>query len=214
LYCEEKAPRAGDEVLKIAPDEMKEREQNLTIESTVRDPQRRRAVRRLMRAEVFYITALALFALLAVMAHLYSYFGWDVAASKWLQNLNSPAAFTFMRVVSLFGDRWIPWALAGMTTILFLVFGRRSEAAGLLLSAGGGELLNSLLKRLIARPRPSTELVTVFRALRTESFPSGHVTFYVCFFGFLFFVAYALLPRGTLVRRAARFTLALPLKRI
>jgi undecaprenyl-diphosphatase len=34
-----------------------------------------------------------------------------------------------------------------------------------------------------------------------ESFPSGHVTFHVCFFGFLFFVAFALLPKGSLKRR-------------
>lgn len=183
---------------------------DLTVESPVRDPLRRRAVRRLLRAEVFYIGALALFALLAVMAHLYSYFGWDLAASKGLQNLSSPATFTFMRAVSLFGDKWIPWALAALTTILFLSFGRRSEAAALALSTGGGELLNTLLKRLIARPRPSSELVAVFRALKTQSFPSGHVTFYVCFFGFLFFVAYALLPRGSLIRRAALTLTALP----
>ena len=43
-----------------------------------------------------------------------------------------------------------------------------------------------------------------------ESFPSGHVTFYVCFFGFLFFVAFALLPKGSNVRRVACALAALP----
>jgi undecaprenyl-diphosphatase len=33
-----------------------------------------------------------------------------------------------------------------------------------------------------------------------ESFPSGHVFFYVSFFGFLFFLAYALLKKGLLQR--------------
>src|SRR5947209_4222162 len=42
------------------------------------------------------------------------------------------------------------------------------------------------------------------------SFPSGHVIFYVCYFGFLFFAAYALLPRGTFARRAALALSALP----
>jgi membrane-associated phospholipid phosphatase len=191
-------------------DEVKEKEMDSAVEPPALDPQRRRAVRRLFRAEVFYIMAFAIFALLAVTARLYTYFGWDLAASKGLQNLQSPAVDIFMRAVSLFGDKLIPWALAAVTTILFLLFGRRSEAAALVLSTGGGQFLNSLLKRLIARPRPSSELVLVFRDLHTQSFPSGHVTFYVCFFGFLFFVAYALLPRGSLVRRAALTLTALP----
>jgi undecaprenyl-diphosphatase len=44
----------------------------------------------------------------------------------------------------------------------------------------------------------------------TRSFPSGHVTFYVSYFGFLFFTAYALLPRGSLLRRLALTLTALP----
>ncbi|HKS30706.1 MAG TPA: phosphatase PAP2 family protein [Pyrinomonadaceae bacterium] len=185
-------------------------EQSAEHEQIVRDPLRRRAVRRLLRAEVLYITGVTLFALLALLAYLNAYFAWDLVISNNIQSVSLPGTFTFMRFVSLFGDKWIPWMIAGVTMILFLVFGHRSEAAGLLLSTGGGQLLNSLLKRLIARPRPSSELVDVFRPLTTQSFPSGHVTFYVCYFGFLFFTAYALLPRGSLTRRVALTVTALP----
>jgi membrane-associated phospholipid phosphatase len=188
----------------------KDYEQDVPVESTVLDPQRRRAVRRLLRAEVLYITWMAIFAVLALFAHIYAYFGWDLAASLWLQNHNAPWMFQFMRGVSLLGDGWIPWALSAVTVLLFLFVGRRSEAAALLLSTGGGEFLNGLLKLLIARPRPSSALVTVFRSLKTQSFPSGHVTFYVCYFGFLFFVAYALLPRSTISRRVGLTLTALP----
>lgn len=179
-------------------------------EFPTRDPQRRRAARLLLRAEVRYLTALALFAALAVLAHFNTYFNWDVAISRGLQNIRSPVMFTFMRAVSLFGDKLIPWIIASITIILFLVSGNRSEAAGLLLSTGGGQFLNGLLKRLIARPRPSSEMVDVFRPLTTQSFPSGHVTFYVCYFGFLFFAAYAVLPRGSLLRRVALTLTAMP----
>jgi membrane-associated phospholipid phosphatase len=189
---------------------MKEREQNQELTPPMQDPQRRRAVLRLLRAEFFYGAAMMLFAALAVLAYLNPYFNWDLKIAHALQSMDSRAVFGFMRGVSLFGDRWTPWTLATVTIILFLVSGARSEAAGLLLSTGGGQLLNSLLKRLIARPRPSSELVDVFRPLTTQSFPSGHVTFYVCFFGFLFFVAYALLPRGSFRRRAALTLSALP----
>jgi membrane-associated phospholipid phosphatase len=176
----------------------------------MRDPVRRRAVRRLLRAEVIYVTAMVVFALLALLAHFNTYFAWDLIISRSLQSLNSPAMFVFMRGVSLFGDQLIPWGLAGVTIIIFLVTGRRSEAAGLLLSTGGGQFLNSILKRLIARPRPSNDLIEVFRSLTTQSFPSGHVTFYVCYFGFLFFASYALLARGSMVRRVCLTITALP----
>ncbi|HEX8748272.1 MAG TPA: phosphatase PAP2 family protein [Pyrinomonadaceae bacterium] len=188
----------------------KDYDESPQVEAIKRDPLRRRAVRRLLRAEVFYVTGVTLFAGLALLAYFNTYFAWDLIVSNRIQSWNSPAVFAFMRFVSIFGDKWIPWVIASVTIILFLVMGHRSEAAGLLLSTGGGQLLNSLLKRLIARPRPSSELVDVFRPLTTQSFPSGHVTFYVCYFGFLFFAAYALLPRGSLIRRAALTVTALP----
>ena len=171
---------------------------------------RRRAVRRLLRAEIFYGMALIAFAVLASLAYSNAYFGWDVTAANAVQSLPVPGLFGLMRFVSVFGDRWIPYALAAATGIIFFICKRRSEAFGLLLSAGGSALLNALLKTLIARPRPSPELVAVFRPLRSQSFPSGHVTFYVCYFGFLFFVAFALLPRGSLARRLALIFTALP----
>lgn len=188
----------------------KDYEQTAADESPAQNRQRRRAVRLLLRAEVRYLTVMTMFAALAVLAHFNTYFDWDVAISKGLQNMKSPVMFTFMRALSLFGDKWIPWMIAGITIILLLVSGNRSEAAGLLLSTGGGQSINALLKRLIARPRPSSELVDVFRSLTTQSFPSGHVTFYVCYFGFLFFVAYAVLPRGSLLRRVALTLTAMP----
>jgi undecaprenyl-diphosphatase len=195
----------------MKPDNAEAQETPSTVEAPMRDPQRRSAVRRLWRAETAYAIVLAGFSVLALFAHFDAYFNWDLVISRGLQSLSTPGFFDFMRAVSIFGNTWIPWALTIITVILFFVFGKRSEAAGLALSAGGGALLNILLKTLIGRPRPTAELVTVYRALRTESFPSGHVTFYVCFFGFLLFVAFALLPRGTTLRRAAIALAALPI---
>ncbi|MDQ3653409.1 MAG: phosphatase PAP2 family protein [Acidobacteriota bacterium] len=171
---------------------------------------RQAATRRLIRAEMFYAAGLIAFALLAAFARFNSYFGWDLRAARALQSLDVPGLFDLMRVASVPGNRWIPHAITAVTVLLFLAFRRRSEAAALLLSAGGGAIVNALLKILIARPRPTAELVTVFRQLGTRSFPSGHVTFYVCYFGFLFFVAYTLLPRGSRLRRPVLVAAALP----
>jgi undecaprenyl-diphosphatase len=63
---------------------------------------------------------------------------------------------------------------------------------------------------LIGRPRPTAELVGFAYRSDELSFPSGHVVFYVCYFGFLFFAAYALMRRGSNLRRAALVLSALP----
>ena len=173
-------------------------------------PKRRLAVRRLWRAETIYALMLIAFAVLAIFAHLNAYFAWDLTAARTLQTFPLPGLFGLMRMVSFFGNGWHPYALTFVTFVVLLLWNRRSEAAGILFSAGGSALLNSLCKILIARPRPSSDLVPVFRQLKTQSFPSGHVTFYVCYFGFLFFVAYALLPRRSLARRLALTLTVIP----
>lgn len=183
---------------------------NVDAPLPARDPLRRRVLRRLWRAEIAFGIGLACFSLLALLAHLTRYFGWDLRVSQTIQGLNVSGLMMFMRAVSVIGDRWHPHALATLTIITFLVLRFRSEAAALALSAGGSALLNSLIKTLIARPRPSTDLVAVVSNPNSHSFPSGHVTFYVCYFGFLFFVAYATLPRGSFSRRLSLIVLALP----
>lgn len=174
------------------------------------NPSRRKAVRRLWRAEIIYAAALAGFGVLAIFAHFNAYFGWDLRAERTLQSLSVPGLFQLMSFTSVFGNGVIPWAMTIMTVCVLLAFRLRSEAAGLIFSAAGGPLVNSIIKLLIARPRPTAELVRVESLLRSESFPSGHVNFYVCYFGFLFFVAFALLPRGSIARRAALVLTALP----
>jgi membrane-associated phospholipid phosphatase len=191
---------------------MVEKNQTLAAESApVRVSLRQRAARRLLRAETLYAVMLMGFAVLAVFAYFNAYFGWDLRIAHTLQNLSIPGLLDVMRFVSVFGNKWKPYAITAATFIVFWILGRRTEAAGLLLSAGGSAVLNGLIKVLIARPRPTMELVRVEVDLQTRSFPSGHVTFYVCYFGFLFFTAYALLPLRSLARRTALTLSALPI---
>jgi membrane-associated phospholipid phosphatase len=181
-------------------------EQELRVDPPIEAPiavPRRRALRRLWRAETIYVVALGVFAILAIFAYIDPYFSWDLKVSSafnW-KSFNPPGLFELMRFISVFGNRWTPYALATATAGIFLLFRRRSEAAGLILSTSGSALINSVLKISIARPRPSPDLLPIYHDWATQSFPSGHVTFYVCYFGFLFFVAYALLPVGSNARR-------------
>lgn len=173
---------------------------------------RPRALARLWRAQTIYAVALAAFALLAIFAYIDPYFGWDLkiaSAFNW-KTFTPPGLFQLMLAASVFGNSWTPYALTVLTVILFLLFGRRSEAAALTFCAGGSGLINTLFKHLVARPRPAHDLIQSYTDPLTNSFPSGHVTFYVCYFGFLFFTAYALLPRGSWLRRLALTLTALP----
>ena len=171
---------------------------------------RRRESRRLLRAEFAYAGGLAAFAVLALFAKANAYFAWDKTVANALQSITLPGMETFMQVVSLMGNGLTSWAIVGATLAVFFAFRRRSEAFGLLLSAAGGPVLNRIVKYLVARPRPTMEHVRVSGEWANESFPSGHVTFYVCFFGFLFFVAFALLPKGSWLRRVSCALAALP----
>jgi undecaprenyl-diphosphatase len=179
------------------------RGEQLPVESARRRLLRRIAGSRLWRAQVRYSIMLIAFAVLAFYARANAYFAWDRAIAHWVQSWRTPALNLLMFAVSYIGYGLVPYALAAATFLVFLFFGLRSEAFGLFLSTAGSGILNRTFKLLIARPRPSAPDVNVFRLHESQSFPSGHVTFYVCYFGFLFFVAYALLPKRTFARRLA-----------
>ena len=168
------------------------------------------AARRLWRAEFFFLIGLGLFAVLAIYAKANAYFAWDERVADAVQAIALPGTEFLMRAGSFFGDGPNSWIVSAAALLIFLTYSRRTEAAGLLFSTAGGALINRLMKYWIARPRPTLEHVRVTGEWAHESFPSGHVTFYVCFFGFLFFAAFALLPKGGWRRRVLCALAALP----
>ncbi len=167
-----------------------------------------RAALRAYWVEIVFALALGLYAVLAVLAHRYAYFRWDLALARSIQSVTLPGFYTLMVWVSALGSGWLSVALV-VGAGLFLIAARlRLEGFICMASAGLGALMNSGLKLLSARPRPDQLLVHVVTSYDTDSFPSGHVTFFISFFGFLFFLAYVLLRRGPL-RRAALALLGL-----
>jgi membrane-associated phospholipid phosphatase len=110
--------------------------------------------------------------------------------------------------VSLLGNGWIACPLVIIAGLALIKTGLRAEGVLCMAGAASGWLVNSLTKFLIGRPRPSDELVHIVKAYQSDSFPSGHVVFFVEFFGFLFFLAYVLLKPGPL-RRASLTVLGL-----
>jgi undecaprenyl-diphosphatase len=121
----------------------------------------------------------------------------DLAMTHAVQGLALPLIGPLMIAVSAFGFPPVSVLIVVAVTAAFWLAGRHVEA-GFLLAASGSAVLTQAIKAIVARPRPHADLVNVLAGATGHSFPSGHVLFYVTFFGFLAYIAYALWRRGRL----------------
>ena len=71
-----------------------------------------------------------------------------------------------------------------------LLLKRHWPAAVFIALTATGFILSTLLKAIVARPRPTPDLVQVYREITSMSFPSGHVVHYVVFFGAIGYLAW------------------------
>jgi membrane-associated phospholipid phosphatase len=81
---------------------------------------------------------------------------------------------------------YMPYApiMVVLTALLFYVFKYKREALFVVLTLLSG-VVSSVIKLAINRPRPAEPLVKILVRTTQQSFPSGHVLFYVVFFGFV-----------------------------
>lgn len=142
----------------------------------------------------------ATFGLLAFLARREAFFPVDLQITRFIQSRDGPAVTAVMNAVSWPG--FTPQSVVFVLCVGLALYlpGLHWEAIASVLAAILEELLNLVVKLVIHRPRPQASLVHVFGALLTGySFPSGHVMFYTCWFGFLWFLAFALL-KGSWLR--------------
>ena len=145
---------------------------------------------------IIYAIQLALFALLAWLVHIYPVNPIDTTITREFQENPATWLKISMEIVSFGGILYVIPILVLLAALIFWFAGLRLEAvfiAGLTAVSFG---LNTLLKILVARPRPSIHLVDVFQASTGQSFPSGHVMAYLAFWGLLFSFG-IILFRGT-----------------
>ncbi|HSE97832.1 MAG TPA: phosphatase PAP2 family protein [Blastocatellia bacterium] len=168
----------------------------------------RRALIRAYRAEIVFLLALGTYSVMAVLAHRYAYFGWDLWLARLIQSITLPGFNLLMAWVSELGNGWKAYAIVIAAGFTLIAARFRVEGIICMSGVGVGSLISRVLKAISARPRPLNTLVDVSGRFSHESFPSGHVVFFVEFFGFLFFLSYVLFRRGRL-RRAALIVLGL-----
>jgi membrane-associated phospholipid phosphatase len=156
-----------------------------------------RVARRTRWGAAVFLMTLSVYAVLLVLAHRYAYFDWDLSLARSIQSISVPGFGMLMLAVSFLGG-WISWPLVVATSLVLIKKGLRTEGLICLGGTALGAAINLVFKLLVGRPRPTDLLVNVTRVYHHESFPSGHVVFFVEFFGFLFFLSYVLLERGPL----------------
>jgi membrane-associated phospholipid phosphatase len=168
---------------------LKEKTDPATVPAHLR---RKRAIRVVLSLTVL----VAAFLILSFFVSESAYFPADVKVTRFLQSLDYPFVTRFMEMVSWPG--YMPQSLIISAVFVLLVFllGFRWESMAALAAAVIEELVNICIKSAVRRPRPPASLVHVFETLRSYSFPSGHVMFYTCFFGFVWFLAYSLLKHS------------------
>lgn len=120
----------------------------------------------------------------------------DIQITRTIQTINSSIFEAAMRLISWPGFAPQSFLLSVLIVLLIYSFGLQWESVAALVAALLPPLVNVLVKDLIRRPRPTVDLVHVFRILDSYSFPSGHVMFYVGFYGFIWFLVYTLMKRS------------------
>ncbi len=152
------------------------------------------AKRKAMKGEIMrtnyagWIVLFVIAALAVLVAKYYSYFPGDVAVTRYVQSLagqnlrwaevisdtaKSPWIFIILAAVFIISWKLGGWRIAFASVLNFMVM----------------LVLGDWLSPLIARPRPSPELVNVLKPLSGFSFPSLFALRYAATFGFLTILA-------------------------
>lgn len=151
------------------------------------------------RTYLFWVGLIAVigaFTTLTILVKTIPNFPIDLQITRALQAIHAPLFAWFMRLISWPGFSPQCYIIAILIVLAIYAFGFHWEALAALFAAIFTPVVNVIVKDYIRRPRPTIDLVDVFNVLNSYSFPSGHVMFYVGFFGFIWFLVYTLLKRS------------------
>jgi membrane-associated phospholipid phosphatase len=133
------------------------------------------------------------FAILTVLVKSTPSFALDLQISRAVQLDQSPLFAGVMYGISWPGFSPQSFVITGLIVLAIYLFGFHWEAVMAVVAVGLSSVIDLGIKNLIDRPRPAANLVDVFAPISGFSFPSGHVMYYCCFFGFVGFLLFSLL---------------------
>ncbi|MDB5129776.1 MAG: hypothetical protein JWQ85_4008 [Mucilaginibacter sp.] len=156
--------------------------------------------------------------MLTLLVHLFPISAIDLKFSEEIQEHQNPFIDKLMYLISCPGFMPESVILVIVTSLLFFLFKYKKAALFVLLTSAAG-LISTIIKMLVNRPRPSKDLVRILHDTTQQSFPSGHMLFYVVFFGFLILLMFQLENVPKIVRYmvgliSAFFIFTIPFSRI
>lgn len=145
--------------------------------------------RDLLAAMALWLLGALVFAALAAAAHRYPEFPGDVGITAMVQQLHDTPLAPLINFAS--DSNWpTPAGIIALVVIALLALSQHIRAAICTAVASfGADLANVMVNGLVARPRPQGIHIHVVAHLGLHSFPSGHVTHVVGFYGFLFYLS-------------------------
>ena len=117
-------------------------------------------------------------------ASVVDHFPGEVAVSSWVQSWQTSWLDTVMKAVSP-DHRFVTAPMVIIVALALFLKGMRTEGGLIVLVTMLSFITVSVLKAVVARPRPPAELVQVFEQADGYLFPSGHVMHYAVFLGTL-----------------------------
>lgn len=129
---------------------------------------------------------------LTLAAYFFGIFHFDLKVSAALKGVDNPAVAALMTAVSFLGDGWVPVILVTAMAVICAWKKRWIEGAFVVATLSSG-IIAGVLKMLVSRPRPPSFTLNpsdVFQFFNQFAYPSGHVLFFVTFFGFCGYLAW------------------------
>lgn len=141
-----------------------------------------------------YTAGILIFGLLGYLVHRFQVLAVDNTINQWFSGSRQPLFDKIMEAVS-FASNTIPSIVTiSLVAVVLLLWHKRLEAILVIIVPAVATLITWLLKILIDRPRPGDIISD-----GGLSFPSGHTTYAVVFFGLLFYLVPKLVNNSGMV---------------
>lgn len=136
------------------------------------------------------VVASALGLLSFQVAHHPEPFAFDVSVTRWLQKLEFPGLYTFLRFFGEMAGNEVGGVLLLVFAVLFLWFKARPLEALTVFTVSGLWAFDNIIGSLVDRPRPTADLVQTMWFGSGYGFPSGHAGGAIAFYGLIAFLVF------------------------
>ncbi len=142
---------------------------------------------------IVWLIALAGFVTMAAFAAAHDTFPADAWLTHRLQDVHSSAFANLLDGTEYLARIWVIAPLTVLAAVAFYYIAGSGPAV-LALATLAARPLNTAVKEIVERPRPSAALVRVEDQPADYSFPSGHANNALLFYGLIFYLAAFCLP--------------------